>query len=313
VDSLSGFLDGPRARGAFLLRSVFDPPWSLSIEDEAPLTIMSVLAGSAWIVPAGAPPVEVVAGDTALIRGPDHYRVADRPDRRPELVIKPGQVCVDLTGAGVAEQLGLGLRSWGRPGASRDVLLTGTYDGVGEISRRLVDALPPLIVLRSAEWSSPLVSLLADEMRLDRPGQSVVLDRLLDLLVVSALREWFDRSSSNAPRWYPAHADPVVGPALRLLHEHPDRPWTVSSLAAAVGASRAALARRFVDQVGEPPIAFLTGWRLALAADLLADPSATVARVARQVGYGSPFTFSTAFKRHFGVSPQEHRASRASA
>ena len=307
MDSLSGFLDGPRARGAFLLRSVFDPPWSLSIEDEAPLTIMSVLAGSAWIVPAGAPPVEVVAGDTALIRGPDHYRVADRPDRRPELVIKPGQVCVDLTGAGVAEQLGLGLRSWGRPGASRDVLLTGTYDGVGEISRRLVDALPPLIVLRSAEWSSPLVSLLADEMRLDRPGQSVVLDRLLDLLVVSALREWFDRSSSNAPRWYPAHADPVVGPALRLLHEHPDRPWTVSSLAAAVGASRAALARRFVDQVGEPPIAFLTGWRLALAADLLADPSATVARVARQVGYGSPFTFSTAFKRTYGVSPRAYR------
>jgi len=162
VDSLSGFLDGPRARGAFLLRSVFDPPWSLSIEDEAPLTIMSVLAGSAWIVPAGAPPVEVVAGDTALIRGPDHYRVADRPDRRPELVIKPGQVCVDLTGAGVAEQLGLGLRSWGRPGASRDVLLTGTYDGVGEISRRLVDALPPLIVLRSDEWSSPLVRLRSE-------------------------------------------------------------------------------------------------------------------------------------------------------
>jgi len=310
VDSLSGFLDGPRARGAFLMRSVFDPPWSLSIEDEAPLTIMTVLGGAAWVVPSDGAPVELAAGDTALIRGPEHYRVADRPDRRPELVIKPGQVCVDLTGAGVAEQLGLGLRSWGRPGATQDVLLTGTYDGVGEISRRLVDALPPLIVLRSDEWSSPLVRLLADEMRTDRPGQSVVLDRLLDLLVVSALREWFDRPGSSAPRWYPAQADPVVGPALRLLHEHPDRPWTVSSLAAAVGASRAALARRFAEQVGEPPIAFLTGWRLALAADLLADPSATVARVARQVGYGSPFTFSTAFKRHYGVSPQEHRVSR---
>jgi AraC-like DNA-binding protein len=81
----------------------------------------------------------------------------------------------------------------------------------------------------------------------------------------------------------------------------------VASLAAEVGMSRAALARRFIDRVGEPPIAYLTGWRLALAADLLREPDATVGAVARRVGYTSPFTFSTAFKRHYGVSPQEHR------
>jgi transcriptional regulator GlxA family with amidase domain len=125
--------------------------------------------------------------------------------------------------------------------------------------------------------------------------------------VVSALREWFDRPGADAPSWYAAAGDPVVGPALRLLHDAPERPWTVAELAARVGTSRAALARRFTELVGEPPIAYLTGWRLAWAADLLGDPDATVARVARQVGYGSPFTFSAAFKRHFGVSPQEHR------
>jgi AraC-like DNA-binding protein len=98
-----------------------------------------------------------------------------------------------------------------------------------------------------------------------------------------------------------------VGHALRLLHNNPAYPWTVASLAAEVAVSRAALARRFTDLVGESPMALLTGWRLTLAADLLLEPDATVGAVARRVGYSSPFTFSTAFKRHYGTSPRGHR------
>jgi AraC-like DNA-binding protein len=101
----------------------------------------------------------------------------------------------------------------------------------------------------------------------------------------------------------------VVGPALRLLHHRPAHPWTVASLAVATGVSRAALARRFTELVGEPPMSFLAGWRLTLAADLLREPGATVGSVARQVGYGSPFALSAAFKRVRGISPQQHRAS----
>ena len=93
------------------------------------------------------------------------------------------------------------------------------------------------------------------------------------------------------------------------MHNAPDHPWTVAELARATGASRAALARRFTELVGEPPMSFLTGWRIALAADLLLEPGATIGSVARQVGYGSPFALSTAFKRIRGVSPQQHRAS----
>jgi AraC-like DNA-binding protein len=93
-----------------------------------------------------------------------------------------------------------------------------------------------------------------------------------------------------------------------MLHNHPATAWTVASLAAATGVSRASLARRFTDLVGEPPMSYLTGWRLTLAADLLREPDATIAAVARQVGYGSPFALSTAFKRVRGISPQEHRA-----
>ena len=98
-----------------------------------------------------------------------------------------------------------------------------------------------------------------------------------------------------------------------MMYNRPDHPWTVASLAAETGASRAALARRFNDLVGEPPMTFLTGWRIALAADLLREPEATVSAVAEKVGYGSPFALSTAFKRVRGISPKEHRVRALSA
>jgi len=305
MDALAGFLNGPRARGAFLLRSVLEPPWALRIRDEAPLTIMAAVRGSAWVCFDGDPPVEMAAGDVAVLRGPDHYTVASSPDTAPQVIIHPGQVCTTLDGVSVAESMSQGVRTWGTSADAGSVLLTGTYQDAGEVSRRLVDALPRLIVLRDRDWQCPVIPLLADEIGKDDVGQEAVLDRLLDLLVVSVLRAWF--ADHDAPAWYRAQADPVAGRAVRLLHNNPAHPWTVASLAAEVGVSRAALARRFTDLVGEPPMAFLTGWRLALAADLLLEPDATVGAVARRVGYTSPFTFSTAFKRHYGVSPQVHR------
>lgn len=126
--------------------------------------------------------------------------------------------------------------------------------------------------------------------------------------MVSGLRAWFARPEAAPPAWFAAHADPLVGRAVELLHDQPERAWTVAGLAAAVGLSRAALARRFHDAVGEPPMSYLTGWRLAVAADLLSEPGATVVAVSRRVGYASPFTFSAAFKRAYGRSPSEHRA-----
>jgi AraC-like DNA-binding protein len=307
MDALVGFLNGPRARGAFLLRSVLEPPWSLRIRDEAPLTIMAVVSGTAWVLYDGDKPQSTQAGDVALLRGPDHYTVADSPQTPPQVIIGPGQVCTTIDGASVAESMRQGVRTWGNNPDGGTVVLTGTYQGDGEISRRLVDALPRVVVLREGEWNCPVVPLLADEIGKDEVGQEAVLDRLLDLLVVAVLRAWFARPAAHAPAWYRAHTDPIAGCALRLLHNNPAHPWTVASLAREVGVSRAALARRFSELVGQPPMTFLTEWRLTLAADLLLEPDATVGAVARRVGYTSPFTFSTAFKRRYGVSPQAHR------
>jgi AraC-like DNA-binding protein len=155
------------------------------------------------------------------------------------------------------------------------------------------------------------VPLLAEEIVKDEPGQEAVLDRLLDLLLIAALRAWFSTAGIEAPAWYRAHGDRIVGHALRLLHDDPAHRWTVAELATATNVSRAALAHRFTDLVGEPPMTYLTGWRLALAADLLREPDATVGSVARQVGYSSSFALSTAFKRVRGLSPREHRARQA--
>ena len=176
------------------------------------------------------------------------------------------------------------------------------------MSRRVLRALPPVIALPAEAVDSTLVALLAQEIARDEPGQEAVLDRLLDLLLIASLRTWFTRADAEAPGWYRAYGDPVVGRALRLLHDSPAEPWTLQKLAAAASVSRASLARRFNELVGEPPMTFLTNWRIAVAADLLLEPGATVGSVARQVGYRSPFALSAAFKRVRGISPQQHRA-----
>jgi AraC-like DNA-binding protein len=151
-----------------------------------------------------------------------------------------------------------------------------------------------------------LVELLSAEAGRDGPGQEAYLDRLLDLLLMDVLRTWFDRDE-RAPTWWHAEHDAVVGPALRLIYNNPEHSWTVANLAAAVGNSRAVFARRFTDRVGESPIAFLTSWRLALAADMLRSGESTIAAIAHQVGYATPFALSSAFKRTYGVSPNAYR------
>ncbi len=307
VDGLTGLLDGPRARGAFLLRSIMSPPWSLRIRDEAPLTVVALVRGSAWVVPDDAAPVRLRPGDVAVVRGPAPYTVADEPTTAPQIVIHPGQRCTTLTGDDLRTAMHLGVRTWGERFDGPTMMLTGTYQLRGEVNQRLLDALPPLLALSAGQIDSPLVPLLANEIVKEEPGQEAVLDRLLDLLLIAVLRAWFASAAERAPAWYRAHGDPVVGRAVRLLHHHPAHPWTVAELAARSGVSRAALARRFTELVGEPPMTFLTGWRLALAADLLREPEATLGAVARQVGYASPFALSAAFKRVRGVSPTQYR------
>lgn len=307
MDPLAGLLDGLRAQGAFLLRTSWTGPWSLRILAESPLTVLAAPKGDFWVVHEGRPPVRVGPGDLAITRGPDHYLIADHPDTVPTIEIHPGEVCRSLTGEPLEESMSLGVRSWGNHHEGDTVMMVGSYLSLGEIGRRLVQSLPPVIHLGPDDWDDTLVAMLNAEVMRDHPGQTAVLDRLLDLLVITALRAWLDRPEAEPPGWWRARTDPVVGTALGLMQHHPAEPWTVAGLAAEAGASRAVLARRFTELVGEPPMQFLTSWRIDLAAELLRQPDTTLSAVARQVGYATPFALSNAFKRVRGVSPQEHR------
>jgi AraC-like DNA-binding protein len=290
-----------------VLRSILDPPWSLRVQDRAPLCLVAVVRGDAWVRPDGADPVRMRPGDIAIVRGPEPYTVADGPDTPPQLVIHPGQRCTTIDGEELHQAMDLGVRTWGNSPDGGTMMLIGTYLLEGELSQRLLNALPPMLTMRGDVWDSALTALLEVEIAKDEPGQAVILDRLLDLLVISVLRAWLSRPEAEAPAWYRAQSDPIVGRALRMLHHNPAHPWTVASLATELGISRAAFARRFTELVGEPPMTFLTSWRLALAADLLREPDATIGSVARKVGYGSGFALSTAFKRVRGLSPQQFR------
>ncbi|MDR2986158.1 MAG: AraC family transcriptional regulator, partial [Nocardiopsaceae bacterium] len=253
-------------------------------------------------------PTWIGPGSVAVIRGPDPYSFADDPATPTQVVIHPGQHCSAPDGQDLTQAMDRGVRSWGNSPDGSTSMLVGTYERDSEIGRQLLSVLPRLVVMPADAWDSPLVAMLSQEIVRDEPGQEAVLDRLLDLLLVAVLRAWFSRNQAEAPGWYRAQRDPVVGRALRVMQNNPAHPWTVATLAREIGISRAALARRFAELVGEPPMTFLTAWRLALAADLLREPGATISAVAQQVGYNSPFALSTAFKRVRGVSPKEHRA-----
>jgi AraC-like DNA-binding protein len=305
MDGLEHLLSGPRARQAFLLRMVMQAPWGVRIEDDPALTLFTVARGSTWITGELGEPIELHEGDVAVIRGGPVYTVADHPSTTPKVTIEKGNVCVDPDGQLLDQRMALGVRTWGNCHEGSDVLLVGTWAAETEAGRPLLAALPELLVRRRGDWDATLVDLLATELMREDPGQEVVLDRLLDLLLVTVVRSWL-ASEEQVTRGL-AHADPTVGEALRLMHHHPEQGWTIASLAREVGVSRAALARRFGDLVGEPPMTYLTHWRLSLAADLLVATDDAIDSVARRVGYGSGFALSAAFKRVRGVSPQQHR------
>ncbi|RDI19804.1 AraC-like DNA-binding protein [Lentzea flaviverrucosa] len=181
----------------------------------------------------------------------------------------------------------------------RASVVSGTYEITGAVARRLTAVLPDALVAPGVDGCAEFYATIGME------GPGVVADRLLDWLMVCALKEWFDREHGDG--WLGARADVVVGPVLEAMHASPERSWTLALLAKEAGVARTTLAGRFARLVGVPPLTYLTEWRMALAADLLAESSATVASVARRVGYADAFGFSAAFKRVHGFSPSECR------
>jgi AraC-like DNA-binding protein len=314
VDVLSDLLHRARAKNAVVRKLIQRPPWSITLADQQPLSAVATLEGSVSIslqdtftrvAAAGAPRVyTLMAGDIALIKG-GAYTIADDPGTPVQVVIRDGVKTVvgpaDAGGAGAAHAIAS--RTFGDPQPGAIVMLHGIYELHGSAGDRLLDMLRDVTVVPAGPRTRGSLDLLSIEAERDEPGQDAVLNRLLDLVLVIALRSWGANTELGFPTWLGAIADPAIGEAMANLHADPRQRWTTATLANKVGMSRAAFSARFTGLVGEPPMSYLTGWRMTLAADLLRDTDATVAAVAHEVGYENAFAFSAAFKRICGHSP----------
>lgn len=305
MDPLSDFLAQPRARDAFLLRVIMGRPWRLSVADEAPLSVVPILRGQAWFSAAGARATRLSAGDVVVVRCPTPYTLSSAPDAGGGAFIGVGQVCSGPDGRDLSAELTSGLRVWGNTPSGEDEMLVGSYRNDSQMGRLMLQGLPPSFVVHDP--APEVVAILATEISRDDLGQNSILDRLLDVLLVATLRTWLSQQADRSPTFLAATRDSTVRAVTDAIHRRPESDWSVDSLADLAGVSRAALSRRFAAVVGTSPMHYLRSWRLALGADLLDHTDTTIAAIARQVGYASPFSFSAAFKKRYKLSPQEFR------
>ncbi|HEY3941578.1 MAG TPA: AraC family transcriptional regulator [Acidimicrobiales bacterium] len=290
MDLLYDHLVRARATGAVFARTVAEPPWGLRLGGSIQLAVHTVVRGRGYLwldTPTNA--VELSPGTVVLVRGgPDHH-----------IGHEAGAACL-----GPEEFRARYPQADPGDNPQATVFLCGAYQFSGDVGGGLLDALPQILTL-SAAIDDPLrdvVTLLSRELVGTEPAQQLVLDRLLDLFLVLAIRSDF-RRSTTAPRWYRASADPRLSTALQAIHENAAHPWTVPELAALSGLSRAAFARIFRGALGQAPMQYLTEWRMTLARDHLRADDLSLAQIASAVGYGSPFAFAAAFRRHHGEPP----------
>ena len=301
MDVLADVLQVSALGNAILNRSQVFAPFGLGVGREVRAAVHIVQQGTCWLTIAKRKPLRLNTGDIVLIpRGTAH---ALRDD--PRTPVTP-----------FAEALQNQAR---RSRQRRDAVAQSAVLVCAEIQfdeaepHPLMTVLPELIHISAslAEGDRGLMALsriLVREALGRRMGAELVVPRLVDTLLVFIVRSWVEQQPAESGGWLGALRDDQIGRALALIHEAPERKWTVDELASKVGTSRATFARRFSALVGESPYAYVTRWRMNLAARLLRTTSESAERIAASVGYESPTAFGAAFRRHLRVSPGKYRS-----
>jgi AraC-like DNA-binding protein len=257
----------------------------------------AVLDGSCRLAVDGQEPVTLQAGDFVLLPATPGFTMSGFEPTIPK------RIDPKVTPAPTGE-----VRHGTRGGRPDVRLLGGYFVFDSPDAGLLVSLLPALIHVRGVERLSILVRLLAEEASGRESGRELVLARLVELLLIEALRS---TAGENTPSGLlRALADAQLAPAMRQMHGQIARSWTVAQLAKRVGLSRSTFFERFTHTVGLPPMEYLLAWRMAVAKDLLRRQDIELARVAERVGYSSASTFSTAFSRHVGQSPSRYARER---
>jgi len=200
----------------------------------------------------------------------------------------------------------------GNPGTSGASFVCGFLGCDRRPFNPLLAALPRRMHMRgmSNAWLGNYTRQLTEESHLGRPGADQVLTRLAELMFIEVLRRYLEDLPQGQTGWLAGVRDEFVGRVLALLHARPKHPWTLDEPAREAGSSRSNVAKRFADLVGQPPIQYLTQWRMQVAANLLAQSGAKVAAIAGEVGYDSEAAFSRAFKKATGLAPGAWRETR---
>jgi AraC-like DNA-binding protein len=258
-------------------------------------------AGTAWLRVLDAAPIHLMPGDLVLLATGAPHRLSSEPDSP---VVPFNHVAAEQS------QASGGLIRVGN-GSVQARILCASYRQDATLTTPLLDLFPELVHIRagSAEPSlADTLRLLGNELQQADMGTSAVLDRLVDVLLIQVLRTWSHQHPEQlSASWLRGLRDPATAAALASVHADPARAWSVQTLAEAASVSRATLARKFVALVGETPNAYLTRWRMDLAARLLRDSDDPVHAVARAVGYTSEYAFSRAFSRSRAEPPGRYR------
>jgi AraC-like DNA-binding protein len=303
TDVLAEVLDSLKLRGRIFCRCELSAPWALGFAAGDFSHFHIVERGRCWVRLQGkADAVALEEGDPLLVTRGRAYQLSDDP-KTPAIPFKElvgdaeGGLCPVLRHGGGGEAVNL---------------MCGAFEFEGSHAKSFLDVLPEWIRVRQDEragnqWLDATVRFLTHETQRPDMGAATIITNLVDVLFVEAVRTWLREQPPGAAGWLGALRDPTIGAALSLIHQAPEKQWTVPALSAAVGLSRSPFAAKFTELVGQSPMAYLKRWRLQVGATLLRDQALPLSTVAERVGYESAATFSRAFTREFGVSPGIYR------
>jgi AraC-like DNA-binding protein len=300
MDILTDVLSRVHLNGTLLFHYELGYPWSLAVPQFPVPVFHYLIRGTAIAALGERRTVRMEAGDFVLItRGEPHIFCSDRrtkPYPLLELDRRPAHLGVIRHGGGKG------------PLAAA---ICGNFSLSRSCRTPLLQLFPPLMHLRLGtddRWLETILQAMVNESAVQRPGQEAVLSRMTEVLFIEVLRTWIKTRGPGEGGWLAAMSDPHIGKALQLIHQRPERTWTLSELAGHAGLGRSAFSARFTRMVGKPMHRYLVARRMDEAALMLETSGESIARIADRVGYETPEAFSKVFKQHYGSSPGSFRA-----
>ena len=299
-DVLTTVLNALQFQGKVFCYTKLTSPWALRLKRKDYVHFHFFERGQGWVeLEETGAEIAVVSGDLLIVPHGRPHLMLDSRKTKP-VYVEELLPCRDV----------LTLRYGG--GGPETTTVCGAFTFDNRIGNPILTLLPDLIhvsreKMQSTVWLEPLLQLLAQEAQNPREGSGSIIGHLTGIIFVQAVRAWIESQPHGQGGWLGALRDKQISSALNLMHQKPSKHWTIARLASEVGMSRSPFATKFTSLVGEPPLAYLTKWRMNLAAGYLRDDQISIREIAERVGYESQASFTNAFKRVFSFSPREYK------